>query len=608
MLSKFELIPRKNGQARLAHRSALAKRLFETLQEEEPAEWFEYQLQKQKQTEGFLKPFNPKYAIFKPSENPVIKSTTLKNVEPNAPQNPFQIGIQSNIQDPSSSQRLSEKQQDIKHESGEKTIFQHEPTAPCPTEILTRLGFLEKYYNDKEKRYGGELYDILDTKLRIFNELCRKAGISKEYFHIAFSSMLKRRAQDYFFDSISDKNKFETHSNQLEYLSRWRNTTLKVLINNNPTKSKEESFDILVEQLRKTQRALTIPHQYNHDPAFREVLLIEQDLKLRDQLLSACQSIPECENALNDPKSTFEEVIAQIRNAMYIRTSFNSASDQYPSESRPIDIQNEHDQYWTDRTYNRDRSSSQRGRYRGISSQNYIKSNGKRSHFRANNSSRGHQRGNFRTPFQQNSKSAKTCWICKKPGCWSTNLSVEEQKEGLSKFQKQAHLMKTNTTQEAYSAFLVKWEGHPSEQIFDTSDEKEQDKINQYLFKIQDEGDDDDNEVYDESAYVISSSEPQEIIKQLENQSMLHALTKQDPLINVTAYTVETRYSAGVFQEILPDTGASGVSMAGESQFKALQQLIPSLKLKESRAGEHSIYFGKGSAISLGTIEAPTPF
>lgn len=127
---------RRRGVYVESSKRPVAKMLFKTLQEEEPTEWSEYQLQKQKQTGDFLKPFNPEYAIFKPSENPVIKSTTLKNVEPNAPQNPFQIGIQSNIQDSSSSQRLGEKQKNIKHESGEKTIFQHEPPAPCPTEIL----------------------------------------------------------------------------------------------------------------------------------------------------------------------------------------------------------------------------------------------------------------------------------------------------------------------------------------------------------------------------------------------------------------------------------------------------------------------------------------
>ncbi|RKF82604.1 hypothetical protein GcM1_169003, partial [Golovinomyces cichoracearum] len=119
--------------------------------EKEPTEWSEYQLKKQKQIRGFLKLFDPDSAIFKPSEKSAVKSTTLKDEEPNAPRNPLEIGIQPNIQAPSSSQRTNEKQPNIKDESSEKEFFQHNPPASCPTEILTRLGYLEKYYNDKEK-------------------------------------------------------------------------------------------------------------------------------------------------------------------------------------------------------------------------------------------------------------------------------------------------------------------------------------------------------------------------------------------------------------------------------------------------------------------------
>ncbi|TQS37374.1 hypothetical protein Golomagni_02160 [Golovinomyces magnicellulatus] len=113
----------------------------------------ENQLQKQKQTGGFLELFDTEYAIFKPSENPTAKSTTLKNLETIAPRNPFEIGIQPNIQGPSSSQRRN---------------------------------------NQK-------------LRMKVMMTLIRE--------------------------------KFETHSNRLEYLSRWRNTTLKLFINKNPTKS-----------------------------------------------------------------------------------------------------------------------------------------------------------------------------------------------------------------------------------------------------------------------------------------------------------------------------------------------------------------------------------
>jgi hypothetical protein len=57
----------------------------------------------------------------------------------------------------------------------------------------------------------------------------------------------------------------------------------------------------------------------------------------------------------------------------------------------------------------------------------------------------------------------------------------------------------------------------------------------------------------------------------------------------------------------MPDSGAAGVSTAGESQAVALQQLDPTIRLDTSTAGQHKIRFGKGTATSTGTIDVPTP-
>ena len=57
----------------------------------------------------------------------------------------------------------------------------------------------------------------------------------------------------------------------------------------------------------------------------------------------------------------------------------------------------------------------------------------------------------------------------------------------------------------------------------------------------------------------------------------------------------------------MPDTGAAGVSTAGEPQVRALQQLESSIQIDQSTAGQHTIRFGKGTAISLGTIRVQTP-
>jgi hypothetical protein len=47
-----------------------------------------------------------------------------------------------------------------------------------------------KIYNNNLK-FGGDYYDMLDTKLRIFYDLYDKAGISPGYYHAAYNTMLK---------------------------------------------------------------------------------------------------------------------------------------------------------------------------------------------------------------------------------------------------------------------------------------------------------------------------------------------------------------------------------------------------------------------------------
>ena len=57
----------------------------------------------------------------------------------------------------------------------------------------------------------------------------------------------------------------------------------------------------------------------------------------------------------------------------------------------------------------------------------------------------------------------------------------------------------------------------------------------------------------------------------------------------------------------MPDTGATGVSIAGEPQVRALQQLNTSIQINQSTVGQHTIRFGKGTTISLSTIRVQTP-
>lgn len=124
-----------------------------------------------------------------------------------------------------------------------------------------QLSELTKIYYDDSKKFGGNLFDILDTKLRIFFDQCRKVGLPKDQLPNAYSTMLKSKAADFYYAYLSGKGydfiklvqatkeHFETEHNRQEYLSLWRETTLLHLINKNPNKDRNECLEILFHTL-----------------------------------------------------------------------------------------------------------------------------------------------------------------------------------------------------------------------------------------------------------------------------------------------------------------------------------------------------------------------
>jgi hypothetical protein len=245
-----------------------------------------------------------------------------------------------------------------------------EPQDPLQTtnnaKLLTDLA---KLYTD-EKRYGGELYDVLDSKLRIFQDSCRKVGITKAQCADAFSIMLRGRAATYYYDKLADggydfvqmvrsiRNHFETDEMKQQYLTEWRETTLSRIIMENSSLSKLECLDKLLDKLRTIQRGL--------DPSYHS------DTSLRDQTINACRGIPECNLALFNPAKTYEGVCAQLRSAIgtAIRSreaqQFTNATQHHDDWLEPPTTSHQHDfhdQHWTDRTYGGRRNA--RGGVRG---------------------------------------------------------------------------------------------------------------------------------------------------------------------------------------------------------------------------------------------------
>jgi hypothetical protein len=90
---------------------------------------------------------------------------------------------------------------------------------------------LIKIYNNNDKKYGGEKYDILDIKLQIFYDCCLKIGLSEAQHHYAYSAMLKGRTSFFYYNKIVGrmydfqtivvitKTHFKTEENYQKYLS-----------------------------------------------------------------------------------------------------------------------------------------------------------------------------------------------------------------------------------------------------------------------------------------------------------------------------------------------------------------------------------------------------
>jgi hypothetical protein len=75
--------------------------------------------------------------------------------------------------------------------------------------MLTEL--MKVYAFSEESKYSGDDYDLLESKILIFYDYCEKVGIRPEDYGSAYSLMLKGRAKDFFFQSITNKSfSFET--------------------------------------------------------------------------------------------------------------------------------------------------------------------------------------------------------------------------------------------------------------------------------------------------------------------------------------------------------------------------------------------------------------
>ncbi|EDU48780.1 conserved hypothetical protein [Pyrenophora tritici-repentis Pt-1C-BFP] len=258
---------------------------------------------------------------------------------------------------------------------------------------------------DREKKYTGKPYDLLDDKLKIFYSICYHADIQPDQFHAVFPRILEGRAQDYylhFVDQRTDtfltvytklKNHFDTDVNHSHYYADWTTTSFAKVHRENPDKTLHEVLDIMLDKLQLCQRALG--QQYMGEYA------------LRTTVITACRGVKEFAMALYRPslecEVLFGDLRSSIENSLAMTTSVNFTE---------VDQDN---QYYLDRRYNSNRRN--RGGSRG----------GTRGAFQKGEQSFDSSRG-FKPRWK------KKCFVCQKEGCWSTNHTDEERKTARAQF------------------------------------------------------------------------------------------------------------------------------------------------------------------------------
>ncbi|KAH6667382.1 hypothetical protein B0J14DRAFT_642344 [Halenospora varia] len=557
----------------IANKRRIAENLADVCENEEFHEWTEEEVEYQMRNGNvFRSRFNPDptrkegsvYRVSSTRGTPITPNTIVVDQTPHRTPRlqPLPLPSQPNRlhqQLPSSQLPQQQSQQQLPQRQLPQQQFsqppqlpgsqQQLPLSPLPQQQLLndstakRITDLEKVYNE-EKKFGGGLYDVLDSKLKIFYDNCARIGLPNTMHNIALPTMLKGRASDFYYDQLSGKGydfdymvfklkaHFDTDENRQEYMAEWRETTFPQMIATNPGKSRLEVLQMLFDKLRTVQRGLSADYQTENS--------------LRDQVISACRGVPECSLALYKPSDTFEGVCAELRSA--VGTAMRTREEQ-----QQFNLYNEQDQYtetnqfWTDRQYRgrgRFNRGQSRGRYRG--------------------NSRGFGKGySTSRPFQQRQKK---CYVCSKPGCWSTKHSLDERKQSFDKFRSEAqYLQNHEPTAQFFQSFLAEFEGI---EAFPGDDDLNEAQQLMMEMDLQSEDDEYNGQFFTE----LGEIDGLKTIAILNNQSTFHAVTKEDVFkaqegsddtTDNSVFMLSNRYSSKTFQGILPDTGAAGTHQFG---------------------------------------------
>lgn len=473
-------------------------------------------------------------------------------------------------------------------------------TGSGSTNYSREIATVAKIYSEEQKYSGTG--DSLDYKLQIFYDTCNRAGLPSEAYMLAFPSMLRGLAETHYFNcSLSTKpfndacanmrGFFEGDEYYNKNLTEWNAIHLNDFIHNsvNANKSIYTCFQMLVDKLVK--------HQHGLRPSLRSNELLHIKLGM------ACQGVPACSNALSNPGNyDIANLVSRMQASIVAWEKEHSSSITQAFTSEPEITEAEI--LYTDRQY--------RGRGPGG--------------YRGNSRYRGNQRRGDR--FQR-TQEPKKCFICKKPGCWSTNHTKEEQEESRRAFRAKFHARTDSrysdqTANSRFKQYLVAHEGEGEGEGEGSGDD---DILEALVLEIDSDSEwqgVNESDYQQATSYVtsygeLSTNSATYTASLLADKSFAHLI---DPTNNTTEHQTDlpttpiayaaharVRYGKDVFMGIIVDTGAAVKSTAGYSQFQALQQSESDLKaeLDTSTKGGVTVQFGVGSATSIGTTTINTP-
>ena len=285
----------------------------------------------------------------------------------------------------------------------------------------------------------------MEENSTIFYDLCQKYRLPDDKLELGFSTMLKGKALDYYFERIdrqidnfidmvaSLRTHFETEETRQRYLTEWREISLLRTIKKNSDKTRLECLELMLDNLRAAQKGLTERYQADH--------------VLRDQTLNACYGVLECHLALFKPAATFEGLCADLRAAISTATR----SKESLSFLMDKDNMESYGQHFTDRTFG--------GQAKQYPPRPYVGNTSSSSRPQFPSSFKGRQSYTpCPSPGNGNSRPPKKCYVCEKVGCWSTKHMEQERKTAFART-KETFTTSYDCTDEDIEAFLSAFKG-----------------------------------------------------------------------------------------------------------------------------------------------------